>query len=126
MITPLLQQAHTAQNALTRAVDPEPKTEEVRLDLTVTKAWLRQLVLALLLICHGSYRGVVELLREFFGNRIFLRCPSAEVPDSKSGPRKGVWRASKPSQSGDSADVAWPPKLQTMCNPNSLALNCAC
>ncbi len=46
-MTPLLEQAHTAQNALTRAVDPEPRTEKVRFYLTVTKAWLRQLVLAL-------------------------------------------------------------------------------
>ena len=37
IITPLLQQAHTAQNALTRAVDPEPKTEKVRFYLTVNQ-----------------------------------------------------------------------------------------
>jgi len=34
--------------------------------LPVTKAWLRQLVLGLLLICHSSFRGVVELLRDLF------------------------------------------------------------
>ena len=34
--------------------------------LPVTKAWLRQLVLALILICHSSLRGVVALLRDLF------------------------------------------------------------
>jgi hypothetical protein len=66
----LYQQAHTAQDALTQAFDPKPKTEKVLFYLPVTKAWLRQLVLALVLICHSSYRGVVELLRDLFDYRI--------------------------------------------------------
>jgi hypothetical protein len=66
------QQVHTAQDALTQAFDPEPKTEKVLFYLPVTKAWLRQLVLALVLICHSSYRGVVELLRDLFDYRIPL------------------------------------------------------
>jgi hypothetical protein len=68
----LYQQIHTAQDALNRAFDPEPKTEKVLFYLPVTKAWLRQLVLALVLICHSSYRGVVELLRDLFDHRISL------------------------------------------------------
>jgi hypothetical protein len=43
-----------------------------RFYLPITKAWLRQLVLALVLICHGSDRGVVELLRDLFDHRISL------------------------------------------------------
>ena len=66
----LYQQAHTAQDALTRAFDPEPKSEKVLFYLPVTKAWLRQLVLGLVLICHSSARGVVELLRDLFNYRI--------------------------------------------------------
>ncbi|MGH9206233.1 MAG: hypothetical protein ACRD1G_06710, partial [Acidimicrobiales bacterium] len=62
----LYQQAHTAQDALSRAFDPEPKTDKVLFYLPVTKAWLRQLILALVLICHSSTRGVVELLRDLF------------------------------------------------------------
>ena len=54
------QQAHTAQDALRRAFDPEPKTEKVLFYLPVTKAWLRQLVLALVLIGHSPFRAVVE------------------------------------------------------------------
>jgi hypothetical protein len=32
----------------------------------VTALWLRRLILALLLVCHSSYRGVYELLRDLF------------------------------------------------------------
>jgi len=31
--------------------------------LPITKTWLFQLILGLILVCHCSYRGVVELLR---------------------------------------------------------------
>ena len=40
--------------------------------LPVTTSWLRQLVLALVLICHSSTRGVVELLRDLFDHPISL------------------------------------------------------
>ena len=66
------QQAHTAQAALRRAFEPEPKTEKVLFYLPVTKAWLRQLVLALVLIGHSSFRAVVELLRDLFDCSISL------------------------------------------------------
>src|SRR3954452_16898712 len=59
----LYQQVDTATQALTRAFDPVPKDDDILFTLPVTKAWLRQLVLALVLISHSSYRGVVELLR---------------------------------------------------------------
>jgi hypothetical protein len=68
----LYQQAHTAQAALTQAFDPDPKGEKVLFHLPVTKDWLRQLVLGLVLIGHSPYRGVVELLRDVFDWRISL------------------------------------------------------
>ena len=34
--------------------------------LPITKDWLFQLILALILICHCSFRGVVELFRDLF------------------------------------------------------------
>jgi hypothetical protein len=43
-----------------------PADDRVRFGLPVTTLWLRRLVLALLLICHRSYRGVYELLRDPF------------------------------------------------------------
>src|SRR5262245_8805814 len=52
----LYQQADTAQLALESVFDPPPQTEEVLFQLPVTKAWLRQLILALVLTCHSSYR----------------------------------------------------------------------
>jgi hypothetical protein len=68
----LYQQAHTAQDALTQAFDPDPKTEDVLFHLPVTKTWLRQLVLGLVLIGHSPYRAVVELLRDVFDCHISL------------------------------------------------------
>ena len=68
----LYQQADTATQALTRAFDRVPKDDDVLFTLPVTKAWLRQLVLALVLIGHCSYRGVVELLRDLFDWEIAL------------------------------------------------------
>jgi hypothetical protein len=58
------QQVDKAEQALRRVFDPPAKDADVLFYLPVTKAWLRQLVLALLLICRSSYRGVVELLRD--------------------------------------------------------------
>lgn len=66
----LYHQAHKAQGALDEAFEPSPKDEEVLFWLPVTKAWLRQLVLALVLICHSSFRGVVELFRDLLDTDI--------------------------------------------------------
>lgn len=60
------QQVDIAKEAFRRAFDPPAKDADVLFYLPVTKAWLRQLVLALVLICHSSYRGVIELLRDLF------------------------------------------------------------
>src|SRR5271166_6746957 len=49
----LYQQADTARDALTHAFNPEPRDEDVLFHLPVTKAWLRQLVLGLVLIGHA-------------------------------------------------------------------------
>src|SRR5271157_949179 len=61
----LYQQVHTAEQALSQAFAPPPTpSDKVLFYLPVTKAWLRQLVLGLVLICHSSTRSVVELLRD--------------------------------------------------------------
>jgi hypothetical protein len=61
------QQAHKAEQALDEAFVPAAAADEpVLFYLPVTKRWLRRLILALLLICHSSYRGVQELLRDLF------------------------------------------------------------
>ena len=61
----LNQQADTAEKALSAAFALSSRPNDVLFDRPVTKAWLRQLVLGLgARICHSSYRGVVELLRQ--------------------------------------------------------------
>ena len=68
----LYQQVHTAEKALSEAFAPSSRPDDVLFYLPVTKAWLRQLVLGLVFICHSSTRGVVELLRDLFDYRISL------------------------------------------------------
>ena len=61
-------QAHKAQQALddTFTTDRPARDDRVLFYLPVTKAWIRQFVLALVLIGHSSFRGVTELLRDLF------------------------------------------------------------
>jgi transposase-like protein len=69
----LYQQVHTAEQALSQAFAPPPTpSDKVLFYLPVTKAWLRQLVLGLVFICHSSTRSVVELLRDLFDYPISL------------------------------------------------------
>jgi hypothetical protein len=58
----------------TAAVDqafqaPASPGDKVLFRLPVTEEWLEQLVLSLTLICHSSYRGVMELLATMFDYR---------------------------------------------------------
>jgi hypothetical protein len=69
------QQADHADGALRLAFGPDPADaaeSPVLFYLPVTRAWLRQLVLALVLICHCSFRGVVELLADLFDYSLSL------------------------------------------------------
>jgi hypothetical protein len=60
-------QKEKAAKALDTAFAPkEPADDRVLFYLPVTKAWLHQLALALVLICHSSYQGVIELFRDLF------------------------------------------------------------
>ncbi len=62
----LYQQKEKATEALEKAFALPSQESEVLFYLPVTHAWLYQLILGLILICHSSYRGVVELLRALF------------------------------------------------------------
>ncbi len=55
-----------AKQALAECFEPTTPDHEVLFYLPVTKTWLTQLMLGLLLICHSSYRGVIELFRDLF------------------------------------------------------------
>jgi hypothetical protein len=59
------QQLHQAHDALDQAFTPAPADQDaVLFALPVTKNWLRQFVLGLVLICHSSLRGVTEVLAD--------------------------------------------------------------
>jgi hypothetical protein len=68
----LYQQADIAQLALEHAFDPPPSAEGVLFHLPVTRSWLRQLILALVLSCHSPYRGVIAVLRDLFDTETSL------------------------------------------------------
>jgi hypothetical protein len=117
------QQADLAQRALHEVFDPDPVDDCVLFHLPVTKAWLRQLVLGLTLICHSSCRGVVELLRDFFDyplsvgtvhNIIHSAIPQARAHNDRqdlSGVRIGVpdeiFQAGHPVLVGCDADSSY-------------------
>jgi len=61
------QQTRKAAAALDDAFSPATPDDEVLFELAVTKAWLRQVIVGLALICRSSYRGVVEFLRDLLG-----------------------------------------------------------
>ena len=42
-------------------------SDDVLFNLAVTKTWLHQVIVALPLICHSSYRGVIEFIRDLLG-----------------------------------------------------------
>jgi len=84
----LYQQVDTAEQALSQAFTPPPTPpDKVIYYLPITKAWLRKLVLCLVLICHSSTRGVVELLRDLFDYEISLgtvhNIVHSAVPDAR-------------------------------------------
>ena len=60
------QQGDKAQQALDESFVPSKGDDKVLFHLPVTKNWLYQLILGLVLICHSSYRNVVELFRDLF------------------------------------------------------------
>jgi len=63
------QQAHKAGAALDEVFLSGTPGDDVLFHLTVSKTWLRQVIVALTLICRSSYRGVVEFLRDLLGDR---------------------------------------------------------
>jgi hypothetical protein len=107
------QQADKAQQALDGAFAPEPPAgERILFWLPVTKTWLQQLVLALVLIGRCSLRGVVELLADLFDYSISLgsvhalvqralppaRAATARVPLAavRLGARDEIYQADTP------------------------------
>src|SRR5271156_6846901 len=61
------QQTHKARVALDDAFRSATPDNEVLFELAVSKGWLRQVIVALALICRGSCRGVIEFMRDLLG-----------------------------------------------------------
>src|SRR3954462_6839465 len=68
------QQTHKARAALDEAFSSATPDEAVLFELAVTTPWLRQVIVALPLICRSSYRGVVEFLRDLLDVPVSLGC----------------------------------------------------
>ena len=64
---------------------------EITVYLPVTKAWLRQLILALVLIGHSPYRAVIELLRDLFDGKVSLGTVH-NIVHSAVGPARTISR----------------------------------
>ena len=62
-------QAAKASEALDDAFAPSPDDKSVLFALPITKDWIRQFVLAQVLIGHTSFRGVMEILDAVFDYR---------------------------------------------------------
>ena len=66
------QQKAIAQQSLDKAFEKKEPAEEVLYHLPITHQWIFQFILALILICHCSYRGVKEILRDLFDYSISI------------------------------------------------------
>jgi len=82
------QQRDIVQAALDDVFAPAVADDKVLFHLPVTKAWLRQVVLVLILSGHSSYRGVIEFFRDILDSNLSLGTIYNIVRDamSKAGP----------------------------------------
>src|SRR4051794_3490820 len=64
------QQTYKARVALDDAFSSAAADEEVLFEVKVTKTWLRQVIVALALMCRGSYLGIIEFMRDMLGASI--------------------------------------------------------
>jgi hypothetical protein len=62
------QQTHKASVALDNAFSSATADDDdVLFEVKVTKTWLRQAIVALALMCRGSYLGIIEFMRDLLG-----------------------------------------------------------
>lgn len=63
----IYQQKEIAINGITQAFTPPPlEGSDILFHLPVTKEWIKQFTLGLVLIGHSSYQGVIEVFRDLF------------------------------------------------------------
>ncbi len=63
-------QKHKVSSALNDAFSGNVKDSDVLFYIPVTREWLHQAVLSLILICHSSYGGVIEFFRDLLDQNI--------------------------------------------------------
>jgi hypothetical protein len=51
---------------------PTATDDTVLFQVQVTKRWLRQVIVALALMCRGSYLGIIEFMRDLLGSSISM------------------------------------------------------
>jgi hypothetical protein len=61
------QQTHKARIALDDAFSSAASNDEVQFEVKLAKTGLRQAIVALALMCRGSYLGIIELMRDLLG-----------------------------------------------------------
>jgi len=66
------QQTHKARIALDHAFSSAAADDDVLFKVKVTKRWLRQAIVALALMCRGSYVGIIEFMRDLLGISISI------------------------------------------------------
>ena len=66
------QQGSKTQQSLEESFAPSKGDADVLFHLSVTQNWLYKMILGLVLICHSSYRGVVDLFRDLFDTPISI------------------------------------------------------
>src|SRR5271156_1352801 len=65
-------QKHKARCALDDAFVSAATDDTVVFQVQVTKRWLRQVIVALALMCRGSYLGIIEFMRDLLGWQISI------------------------------------------------------
>ena len=91
-------QVRRAEQALDEAFAEADGDDRVLFELPVTKGWLRQWVLAQVLIGHTSYRGVGEIIEAVFGRPgpippVTARC---FMPNATWGSWPSSWNIAPP------------------------------
>jgi hypothetical protein len=93
------QQVHKACAALDDAFSSATMDSEVLFELAVTKAWLRQVIVALPLICRSSYRGGLSgilCLGPYDAVEGAIVCRDANSPPSRMSCWTSCWAAAIP------------------------------
>lgn len=75
-------QKKKAQDGINQAFAENNSDDEVLFYIPVTKAWIRQFVIALVMICHAPFRGVLVFLRDVLDYKIGLGTIHNIVRDS--------------------------------------------